>query len=192
MVAENCTRRDTLGKTGVLSPDRRRSCTKGGTVGDSEPGPVVFEIAEDDTFLHVAALGELLSHVADDVRRFHAPARTPAGARCIDFFDTAGRRLMPQIDQTLTLVGLAPFGRPTPRLVLRRIDRVLAHVQEMLDVNPSLGDRGPNLPPATSVPHVVGDLQEVAEILIAALDDSNRPTRGGWFHNAMHAAGWSH
>jgi hypothetical protein len=161
---------------------------------DAQPDGLILEIAVDDTFLHVGRPADVLTHATKEVERLVGPAPPPsAEVREVEFFDTRGRPLVPQVAATLRVVGLRPRGRGSIRGVERRVRRVLDHAQAALDVNPSLGDRGPALPPATSVPRPPGDLAEMLESLAQELAlDGPRPDRGGWFHNLMHAAGWTH
>lgn len=145
----------------------------------------IVAIAHDDTWAHV--------YPTINVLRMHGDTENaPLGA--MEFFDPAGARLASRFDPSWRLVGLQPAGDPDPGRLHGRAQAVVRHLADYLQRHSEVARSIPNLPSD------VGDrLRKLAEsdldaILVAIeLPGQVRPLdSGGWFHNALHAAGWDH
>lgn len=145
----------------------------------------IVAIAHDDTWAHV--------YPTINVLRMHDDTESaPLGA--MEFFDPAGARLACQFDPHWRLVALHPAGDPDPGRLQGRARTVVRHLDDYLRKHPEVAKSIPNLPDD------IGDrLRKLAEsdldtILVAIeLPGQVRPLdSGGWFHNALHKAGWDH
>lgn len=154
----------------------------------NEIAPIV--IASDNSFAHAyGSVPEMLSE-------------KDLGAKsqgALEFFDLAGRRLAPIFSDAWELEGLLPtLDDPDPELVQARLQAVVQHVREYIRRNPDvIADSGLTLEAALArLPQVgTGTLaQDAAQFPggeplgggIRLMD------RGNYFHNALHAAGWTH
>ncbi|MEV4811008.1 hypothetical protein [Micromonospora avicenniae] len=149
--------------------------------------PVV--IATDDTFAHAySSVSEMLSD---------RNLRAKGG---VEFFDRSGRRLAPLLTDAWEVRGLVPtVDEPDPALLQRRLVAVVQHVGDYIRRHPEVvaGSGMPADEAVAALPHLGKDtLAEDVSKLPGAGTPSGATIRpmdsGGWFHNAMHAAGWAH
>ncbi|MGC5288923.1 hypothetical protein [Micromonospora sp. DT231] len=151
----------------------------------------VVAIAADDTFAHV------YSNVRQMIEDGFGDADTRRGA--LEFFNAAGGQLVPVFGPAWQLVDLRDSrDAPDAARLRQRLAAVVDHVVAYLRKHPefvkasglTLDEALLQLPrPAEQdlahvlalFPHHVGD------------DRTIRPfSQGGWFHNSLHAAGWTH
>ncbi|TDC40674.1 hypothetical protein E1211_00780 [Micromonospora sp. 15K316] len=147
--------------------------------------PVV--IATDNTFAHAyASVGEMLSD---------RNLRAKGG---LEFFDRSGRRLAPLLTDAWEVRGLVPTSdEPDPALLQGRLAAVIRHVGDYIRRHPEVVAGMPADEAVAALPHIGKDT--LAED-VAKLPGAGTPSggtvgpmdSGGWFHNAMHAAGWAH
>ncbi|MFI6265029.1 hypothetical protein [Micromonospora sp. NPDC051006] len=147
--------------------------------------PVV--IASDNTFAHAyASVAEMLSE------------RDLGAKGGLEFFDRSGRRLAPVLSPTWEVAGLAPtLDEPDPKLLTGRLAAVVQHVGDHIRRHPEVIARsGLSVEEAlAALPRIgAGTLAEDLAQLPGATADGEfgLMDSGGWFHNAMHAAGWAH
>ncbi|GGM47236.1 hypothetical protein GCM10011608_34960 [Micromonospora sonchi] len=141
----------------------------------------VLLIANDDTFAHTYLdFHQMLAEQSegDELR----------GA--VEFFDTAGRRLVPKFDPQWRLTDLRPSSEPAdPAAVRRRLEAVRDHLERFLRANPELLASY-----RLDVAEAVGALPVLDGTLTDAINEMpwhERSHRGNFLHNAMHAAGWA-
>ncbi|WP_406063031.1 hypothetical protein [Micromonospora sp. NBC_00860] len=151
----------------------------------------IIAIASDDTFAHV------YSNVRQMIEEGFGDADTRRGA--LEFFSAAGGQLVPVFGPAWQLVDLRDSrDAPDADRLRQRLAAVVNHVVAYLRKHPefvkasglTLDEAILQLPrPAEQdlahvlalFPHHVGD------------DRTIRPlSQGGWFHNSLHAAGWTH
>ena len=142
----------------------------------------ILLIANDDTFAHTYPdLKRMLSEQSEG-----DPLR---GA--VEFFDTAGRRLVPRFDQQWCLVDLEPSSEPAnPAAVQCRLRAVRDHLERFLRANPEFVARF-----RLGVADAVDALPTLDGTLADAIDRMpwhHHGNAGNFLHNAMHAAGWAH
>lgn len=150
---------------------------------------LVLTLATDDSWLHVGTVAEVLDHGRRHREPGHAPDSGPRPAqRSLDFYDVAGQRLLPLLDDRLEVHGFVRAGgRAAPVSVRQRIERVLAAARDHLSAHPP----GPSTPypPGTVPPEVSGDLTEVIDQLHRMEQRPSNAHKRGWFHNLLHAMG---
>jgi len=154
----------------------------------NELAPIV--LASDNSFAH--AYGSVTEMLTEKDLGGKAQG-------AVEFFDLAGRRLAPVLSDSWELEGLVPtLDDPDPELVQARLQAVVQHVREYIRRNPDVvADSGMSLEAALEgLPQVGGGT--------LAQDAAHFPggeplgggmrlmTRGNYFHNALHAAGWTH
>ncbi|ROT33117.1 hypothetical protein [Micromonospora sp. HM5-17] len=118
----------------------------------------------------------------------------------LEFFDRAGRRLVPVLSHAWELEGLVPaLDDPDPELVQARLQAVVQHVGDYIRRHPEVvAGSGLSVDEAiAALPTIgTGTLAEDAAQFPGAQPSSDGAIQlmdsGGWFHNALHAAGWSH
>ena len=150
--------------------------------------PIV--IASDNSFAH--AYGS----VAEMLNEKDIGAKSQGA---LEFFDLAGRRLAPVLSDRWELEGLVPaLDDPDPELVQARLQAVMQHVRDYIRRNPEvIADSGLSVEAALkALPQIGGGTlaQDAAQF------PGGEPlgggiklmTQGGWFHNSLHAAGWTH
>ncbi|MCG5469013.1 hypothetical protein LADH09A_002914 [Micromonospora sp. LAH09] len=156
------------------------------------PDPIagIVAIAVDDTFAHV------YPDVEQMIKDGFGDADSRRGA--LEFFSAAGDRLAPVFGPTWQLVDLRAGGvERDPDRLRRRLTAVVDHVAAYLREHPddveatglTLDEAIAQLPrPAEQ------DLADVLALFPHRIDDRTiRPfSRGSYFHNALHAAGWTH
>ncbi|MDG4786126.1 hypothetical protein O7626_09335 [Micromonospora sp. WMMD1102] len=166
-----------------------------------QPAPEIalVAVADDDTFAH--AYPDVPTLLCD-------PVVTGAHRDELEFFDAEGRRLNPVTGPTGELTGLrAGAGEPDPDALRHRLARVVRHVETHLRARPELVERFGIAPEAAIAALPDPERLSLAETL-AVLPHQDRPEvrrtawwqpdvpayahSDGWFHNAMHAAGWTH
>jgi hypothetical protein len=154
---------------------------------------LVLAIAANDTLLHVGPAAAIAAHYAEQQPVAPQGVQLPA----TEFYDSAGCPLTHVPGDGRTAAGLdrdAEHGQAdcaARRLLVDRIDLVLAHAQVVRDRQLAHPDGDAGFGPAR-VLRVSGDLAGVLAAL-AAVDDSassshSQPNPGGWFHNLMHSA----
>ncbi|GAB3837909.1 hypothetical protein ACFFMR_20045 [Micromonospora andamanensis] len=153
----------------------------------------IVAIAFDDTFAHVYP--DLRQLIEDG---FGGPD-TRRGA--LEFFSAEGDRLLPVFGRAWQLVDLrVSDDEPDADRLRQRLAAVVDHVTTFLRKHPEVVEAaGLTLDEAISqLPRPAE--QNLAEVLarfphLATAEDDGaiRPLdRGGWFHNSLHAAGWTH
>jgi hypothetical protein len=173
---------------------REESTVDGSSTIDPAPGTIgIVAIASDDTFAHVYR--DLPQMIEDG---FGAAGGRRGG---LEFFTAEGGRLVPVFGSAWQLVDLRGSGdKPDAALLGRRLAAVLEHVVAYLGKHPELVESS-----GLTIEEAIAQLprpteQGLAEVLdrfphrIDTADDGTvRPLdRGGWFHNSLHAAGWTH
>ncbi|AVT32776.1 MULTISPECIES: hypothetical protein [unclassified Plantactinospora] len=154
----------------------------------TEIEPIV--IASDNSFAHAyGSVAEMLSE--KDIG-----AKAQGG---LEFFDKAGRRLAPVLSHAWELEGLVPtLEDPDPELVQGRLQAVVQHVGDYIRRHPeTVADSGLTVDEAiAALPQLGGGtLAEDAAHFPGGDSPSGGVrlmTQGGWFHNSLHAAGWTH
>ena len=150
--------------------------------------PIV--IASDNSFAHA------YPSVADMLSEKDIGAKAQGG---LDFFDHAGRRLAPVFSPTWELERLAQtLDEPDPELVQGRLQAVVQHVADYIRRHPEVvAEFGMSAQQAIdALPQLGGDTLAADA---AQFPGSQAPsgevglmTSGNWFHNSLHAAGWTH
>ncbi|MEU7800740.1 hypothetical protein AB0B10_15860 [Micromonospora arborensis] len=151
----------------------------------------IVAIASDDTFAHV------YSNARQMIEDGFGDADTRRGA--LEFFSAAGAQLVPVFGPAWQLVDLRDSRDEADADRLhQRLAAVVDHVVAYLRKNPefvkasglTLDEALLQLPrPAEQ------DLAHVLTLFPHYIDDGNaiRPlSRGNYWHNALHAAGWTH
>ena len=151
------------------------------------PVVTVLAVAGDDTWLHLYR--DVPSMLKDDdigtKGNFHGP---------IEFFDRDAFRLVPVFGPDWQLEDLRKSHEMLdPCLIRRRLYAVVRHVEGHLRRHPevlepyhlTLEDAISQLPPLTGP-----DLDDDLAVLWTILGPFSHS--GGFFHNALHAAGWRH
>ncbi|MBQ0994792.1 hypothetical protein KBX08_32560 [Micromonospora sp. H61] len=151
----------------------------------------VVAIASDDTFAHV------YSNVRQMIEDGFGSADTRRGA--LEFFNAAGGQLVPVFGPAWQLVDLRDSrDAPDADRLRQRLAAVVDHVVAYLRMHPefvkasglTLDEAILQLPrPAEQ------DLAHVLALFPHHIDDDKtiQPlSQGGWFHNSLHAAGWTH
>ncbi|MFY1669851.1 hypothetical protein ACN27G_07800 [Plantactinospora sp. WMMB334] len=157
-------------------------------VPGTEIEPIV--IASDNSFAH--AYGS----VAEMLGEKDIGAKAQGG---LEFFDKAGRRLAPVFSHAWELEGLVPtLDDPEPELIQGRLQAVVQHVGDYIRRHPEIVADSGLTPEAAieSLPQLGGGtLADDA----AHFPGGDAPsggirlmTPGSWFHNSLHAAGWTH
>ncbi|MEU4473164.1 hypothetical protein [Micromonospora sp. NPDC023888] len=151
----------------------------------------IVAIATDDTFAHV------YSDVRQMIEDGFGDADTRRGP--LEFFSAAGAQLVPVFGPAWQLVDLRESrDEPDVDRLRQRLAAVVDHVVAYLRKHPefvkasglTLDEALLHLPrPAEQ------DLAHVLALLPHHTDDDKtiQPlSQGGWFHNSLHAAGWTH
>ncbi|RIV40043.1 hypothetical protein [Micromonospora radicis] len=150
--------------------------------GAAEVDGRILVIANDDTF----------AHTYPDLPRMLAEQSEGDPLRgAVEFFDTAGLRLVPLFDPQWQLVGLLPSSEPAdPAAVLSRLRAVRDHLERFLRDNPDFAgqSRLDVTEAVAAVPVLDGPLTDAVD----KMPWHNHGSRGNFLHNAMHAAGWAH
>jgi hypothetical protein len=160
----------------------------------------IVAIATDDTFAHTYP--DLRALREDSIMAPDSDHRND-----LEFFDTDGRRLLPVFGPTGILTALREAaGNPDPELLRRRLAAVLRHTENHLRTRPELTEPFGLTPEVAIAMLPRPETQSLAETL-AAFPHRDQPHiraawwqprtlvhahSDGWFHNAMHAAGWAH
>ncbi|MDG4782146.1 hypothetical protein O7614_21020 [Micromonospora sp. WMMD961] len=151
----------------------------------------IVAIASDDTFAH--AYPDVRQMIADGL----GDTDTRRGA--LEFFDPAGARLVPVFGPAWQLVDLQDSGDdPDADRVRQRLTAVVDHVAAYLRKHPDVVEAaGLTLDEAISqLPRPAEqNLAKVLTLFPHRIDDGGtiQPfSRGGYFHNSLHAAGWTH
>jgi|GEM_PF-2338816 hypothetical protein len=164
----------------TTSPDRPAS------VPDVQP----IVIASDNSFAHA------YDSVADMLVDKNIGAKGG-----LEFFDRAGRRLAPVFSHAWELEGLEPtLDDPDPELVQARLQAVVQHVGDYIRRHPDVvAGSGLSVEAAIAALPKIGAgtlAEDAAQFPGARPAASGGSIRlmdpGGWFHNALHAAGWTH
>lgn len=149
---------------------------------DLGPDDLVLTLAADDSWLHAGTVSETIEHAAHHREQGagdHGPAR-------VDFFNVAGRRLVPVVGHDLVASGfrLAP-GNAAPERLVARVGHVLDRAEAHLAEHP--GGTGMAWPASARVPRPDGDLADVVAALRRASLQLDHGHAAGWFHNLVHA-----
>lgn len=110
----------------------------------------------------------------------------------MEFFDLLGRRLAPVFSPAWELVDLQPtMDEPDPGTVRRRLLAVVEHVKAFIIAHPEVAERfGLTCEEAIdALPQLQG---ETIAAYLASFPGAELPNTGNWFHNALHAGGWTH
>ncbi|MBF9134416.1 hypothetical protein I0C86_36630 [Plantactinospora sp. S1510] len=160
----------------------------------------IVAVASDDTFAH--AYPDLRALREDSIMAPDSDHRND-----LEFFDVNGRRLLPVFGPTGKLTELREAaGEPDPRLLQRRLTAVVHHAENHLRAHPELTEPFGLTPDEAIATLPRPETQNLAQTL-AAFPHQERPhiraawwqprtvayaTPGSWFHNSLHAAGWTH
>jgi hypothetical protein len=164
----------------------------------------IVAVAQDNTWAHVYV--DTASLIADR----HSSGAGATGP--IDFFDSAGNRLLPLFTPGWSIQGLTPEvlsdGQPPDCEAVRdRLRAVIAHVQayvlERFDelVWPGVTRPSPTAEAAIKTlqdlmaDETLGGLVAAFGALFGVVTPANVPVvqdRRGWWHNVLHASGWTH
>ncbi|WFE53248.1 hypothetical protein [Micromonospora sp. WMMD1155] len=151
----------------------------------------IVAIASDDTYAHVYSD---VRHMIEDGFGDTDTRRGP-----LEFFNAAGSQLVPVFGPTWQLVDLQDSrDAPDADRLRQRLAAVLDHVAAYLRKHPEFVEAsGLTLDEALlQLPRPAEqDLAHVLALFPHDLDDGKtvQPlSRGGWFHNSLHAAGWTH
>ncbi|GIG88217.1 hypothetical protein [Plantactinospora endophytica] len=160
----------------------------------------IVAVANDNTFAH--AYRDVSTLLSDDIMGIDSLHRDD-----LAFFDATGHRLLPVFGPERELVDLRRSTEaPDPEGLRRRLAEVVRHVESYLRAHPELAERSGLTPEAAVAGLPDPERQSLAELL-AAFPHEVRPEveaawwqprtmayadRGSYFHNALHAAGWTH
>ncbi|MEO3743957.1 hypothetical protein [Plantactinospora sp. B5E13] len=159
-----------------------------GPASPADVQPIV--IASDNSFAHAYdSVADLLGE------------KDLGGKGGLEFFDRAGHRLTPVFNDAWELESLVPtLDDAEPDLVQARLQAVVQHVRDYLRRHPELvNGSGLSLEAAIAALPKIGegtlrdDAAQFPGPTAPASDGAIRLMHSdGWFHNAMHAAGWAH
>ncbi|MEE6258930.1 hypothetical protein [Plantactinospora sonchi] len=159
-----------------------------GPASPADVQPIV--IASDNSFAHAYdSVTDLLGE------------KDLGGKGGLEFFDRAGRRLTPVFNDAWELESLVPtLDDADPELVQARLQAVVQHVRDYISRHPDLvAGSGLSLKAAIAALPKIGEgtlVEDAAQFPGPTAPSSDGPNRlmhsDGWFHNAMHAAGWAH
>jgi hypothetical protein len=141
---------------------------------------LLVAIAEDDSFLHVGSLDELVVH-----GRVHRADPGSAGpSRSLEFYDVEGARLRPALDTDFEIARFEATGeRADPERLLKRMHAVLAQAEARAKGQAAVGMND-------AVPQAQDSVAEQALVIHRKLyGHGPGEHRGGWFHNLMHGLG---
>ena len=166
--------------------DTRATVAGPAPVEAPEPTTVrVLAIATDDTWAHV------YDSVALMLNERNIGVEHRGG---MEFFDGSGRRLAPVFSPTWELQDLALTGDESgPCELLQRLHAVVRHAESYIRRHPERVVR-PGVPEAVlaTFPRLSGrSLAEALETVWEATQPRQSHS-AGFFHNALHAAGWNH
>ncbi|MFC6016446.1 hypothetical protein ACFP2T_09565 [Plantactinospora solaniradicis] len=160
----------------------------------------IVAVASDDTFAHTYP--DLRALREDPIMAPDSDHRND-----LEFFDVNGRRLLPVFGPTRKLTELRESaGEADPGLLQRRLAAVVRHAANHLRAHPELTEPFGLTPEAAIATLPRPEAESLAETL-AAFPHQDQPQiratwwqprtvayahQGNYFHNALHAAGWTH